>query len=881
MYLQSIIVIKLTLLYVHFPHFRLIALGLEQFTQFLANDPHHIGKNGKVRMKHLCYYIQRYMMPIRDYCKIYRHIAACKNLQVDPNPIQYYFQNNKAPTTVHYVIDLDQLGIIPPCQRKPEELPFQWKQYLFPNIIPSQVCNGILIPINSSNAIKNIRAPTYKDFITKKRRILPKPSSNPKSISRKPVLARKKIRFENESIRSFNDFKINSRASSTPIGKPTKLEQYFKSPQVSIQTKSFISHLKFNSAIFKNLAPKNNLLDDDKMLPSMPSLNTPCKRSPERCVTPPPTEVVDSKVEEINNVEPPDAINHVEEICDENRTDLNEESIEKDNVDDINALMVASSTVKPVRKKSLSGAEKKKAKLKKELNAALSILSPEDEVQSEEKTNRYVQAFYDKLQERLDIHEYHRLIDILSNFEENRDSVVDLYKNVNDILSPKYADLTDEFLSFLTSSQAKAVGKFVPHIMINNMSLFLRKLEMYFKGQPFQVRKIYRSITELADCLDVTMDRVKSTILPLLKGNKLLIDWFLQIFPCEQPPQSLLNGTWENVEVGKNTTFNTKEDVYETIVVPEVEDPYGGPNCICTCHNVEDQAFKSRSRHCVPCGTKFLQGRIYVHTGKGLRLAKVTFENSSIDHYKRLGYQSSVHHHKRRSEISPSKHLVSPTKDAQDDVRMSNESEDDDYAKKKQQRLSKTPRKRRPKVKREKKILDGHKLVPTGTSKLKIVKSENVSSKEKKVGTLDQVQENVTDSGVNEPKPITEEAMEWDCNTSIESVELKLSPEPSAESESGETSQDNINTDSDCSTENIASPTHLHSENSNSNAGEEISWSKEEDKIILETFRREGDKEETFQQISNILENRSVVKVKSRFQTLLHFIQEMAARKVL
>lgn len=137
----------------------------------------------------------------------------------------------------------------------------------------------------------------------------------------------------------------------------------------------------------------------------------------------------------------------------------------------------------------------------------------------------------------MDIHEYHKLIEILNNFEENHDSVVDLYKNVNDILNPKYTDLTDEFLSFLTSAQAKAVGKLVPHIMISNMALFLRKLEMYFKGQPFQVKKIYSSVTELADCVDITMDRVKSTILPLLKGNKLLIDWFLQIFPCETPTQ--------------------------------------------------------------------------------------------------------------------------------------------------------------------------------------------------------------------------------------------------------------------------------------------------------------------------------------------------------
>ncbi|GJQ82884.1 hypothetical protein Trydic_g19327, partial [Trypoxylus dichotomus] len=539
----------------------LIALGLEQFIPFLEDDSYHLNRDGKVRMKHVCYYIQRYMMPIRDYRRIYRHVNISKNLKVDPNPIQYYFQNNKAPITVHYVVDLDQLGILPPCQRKPEELPYQWKQYLFPNVLQPQVCNNILIPVISNYATKSIKLPTYKNFITKKRRILPKPPTNPKLISRKPTVAKKKIIFENETVKSFNDFRANSKAASTPIGKPT----------------------------------------------NMPSLCTPSKKSPERCATPPTIEeATPLKVSDKNNIEQPDSIDHVEELCDENKTDLNGESTEKekDNIDDINALMAASSTVKPVRKKTLSGAEKRKAKLKKELNATLSILSPEDEVQSEEKTNRYVQAFYDKLQERLDIHEYHRLIEILNNFEENRDSVVDLYKNVNDILSPKYADLTDEFLSFLTSSQAKAIGKLVPHIMINNMSLFLRKLEMYYKDQPFQVKKIYRSITELANCVDITMDRVKSTILPLLKGNKLLIDWFLQIFPCEQPPQSLLNGTWENVEVGKDNTFNSKEDVYETIIVPEVEDPFGGPNCICTCHNVEDQAFKSRSRHCIPCGTK-------------------------------------------------------------------------------------------------------------------------------------------------------------------------------------------------------------------------------------------------------------------------------------
>lgn len=49
--------------------------------------------------------------------------------------------------------------------------------------------------------------------------------------------------------------------------------------------------------------------------------------------------------------------------------------------------MAASSTIKPIRKKTLSGPEKKKAKLKKDLSSALSILADDDEEESDEKTN--------------------------------------------------------------------------------------------------------------------------------------------------------------------------------------------------------------------------------------------------------------------------------------------------------------------------------------------------------------------------------------------------------------------------------------------------------------------------------------------------------------
>lgn len=149
----------------------------------------------------------------------------------------------------------------------------------------------------------------------------------------------------------------------------------------------------------------------------------------------------------------------------------------------------------------------------------------------------YAQAYFDKARERLDSQDYHMLLEILNNFTERTNNISHLYKQVEAILGEKHQDLMEEFLTFLTPAQAKDVGKLIPYYMLSNMSLFLRKLEIYFKEQPAQLRKIYRSLTDLSTCMNVTMDHVKNTILPLLKGNTLLTDWFLQIFPCEPPPQ--------------------------------------------------------------------------------------------------------------------------------------------------------------------------------------------------------------------------------------------------------------------------------------------------------------------------------------------------------
>lgn len=137
----------------------------------------------------------------------------------------------------------------------------------------------------------------------------------------------------------------------------------------------------------------------------------------------------------------------------------------------------------------------------------------------------------------MDVDDYHRVMEILNDHEDSGDTPADLYKKLEKVLHPNHPDLVDEFLTFLTPSQAAEVGKLMPYFVMTRMSMFLRKLELYFKNQPSHMKKIYRCLNELTDCSNVSLEKVKSSVLPLLKGNKHLCDWFLQIFPSEPPPQ--------------------------------------------------------------------------------------------------------------------------------------------------------------------------------------------------------------------------------------------------------------------------------------------------------------------------------------------------------
>lgn len=107
---------------------------MEQFIPFCKADSHYITPRGEVNYKHVVYFIQKYMLPTKHAHRVYKHISVVKQQRHEMNPIKYYFQNNRAPLTLHYVISLETFGVVPPKDRQADVLPFLWKQFIYPNL---------------------------------------------------------------------------------------------------------------------------------------------------------------------------------------------------------------------------------------------------------------------------------------------------------------------------------------------------------------------------------------------------------------------------------------------------------------------------------------------------------------------------------------------------------------------------------------------------------------------------------------------------------------------------------------------------------------------------------------------------------------------------
>ncbi|KAK9880592.1 hypothetical protein WA026_011832 [Henosepilachna vigintioctopunctata] len=380
------------------------------------------------------------------------------------------------------------------------------------------------------------------------------------------------------------------------------------------------------------------------------------------------------------------------------------------------------------------------------------------------------------------------------------------------------------------------------------MAKFLRNLEVYFKDQPSQLRKIHKSLLEMQQTSNITLEKVKTVILPLLRGNPLLCDGFLQIFLEESPPSILLNDTYENIDVNKELNKADEEVVFESIAVSDVEDTA----CVCPCHKVDEQ--QPIKQHCLHCGLRFLQGKVYCQTGRGLKSVNVTFPyDLDVDHNARLGVVNKL---KRLDHNQSHPKTHSPNREGLDEHRSYKYI--DDIDKGKNSKGCRSPKKTKPNAKKLCTI-----------SKDKDFLSKSIKSSPKKL-TGDLCKQNkrkridFCDKScsvlINKPDICSKQ-----IENLVDVIGRQNLPPPEY--------LDIHSSDSDFSQDEYAECKKRKSKFSKNKSNWDM-WSREEDKIILQTFQQKFS-EEAIQLIANQLKNRSANEIRSRFEILMMLLQEM------
>nr|XP_037274587.1 GON-4-like protein [Rhipicephalus microplus] len=307
----------------------------------------------------------------------------------------------------------------------------------------------------------------------------------------------------------------------------------------------------------------------------------------------------------------------------------------EDNEGDLAALMAASSTILR-RKQALS---RKRSRQQKDAEATLPLLVPglvDSDPLKDERENQFTQQYLNRVQEALkdDEARHKKFIDLMKTAHCDQVNPVELYKNIEELLHD-HQDLVDDFVGFLLPEQALQCGKLLQYLNFRKIQLFLRKLEVHLGQQPQQLQRLMRSLHQLQRQSELTAETIFSVLQPLLRGQSHLIDELQQLLPSQGVPDSLMED-FEEVTLPEEEEEEDEEEgaagspggagsSCEELTLSPPRDTPGTPQCPCTCHQRStDPRFLSRTRHCTRCGIKFLDGRVFLQTGKVLRPARVT-----------------------------------------------------------------------------------------------------------------------------------------------------------------------------------------------------------------------------------------------------------------
>ncbi|KAK2574977.1 hypothetical protein KPH14_008740 [Odynerus spinipes] len=865
----------------------LIALGLEQFFPFVATRKTKF-KSKKFQLIDAAQLIAEYLLPVREPRGIFCHIQKRRSAK-DPNPIKHYFEKGTAPRTIHYItLECD---LIAPMHQPIHLLPARWQSY-FTN-------KGKKIDLLKRKHILNSYNNTFKgsSLMNEKNSLYPNvprhhPLRNPvvnvlpkivPAPNLKPSVDRSQESHNTDSNRKILSKNSESTSKHSMANKEDKQSESNDSSNIKIKSTKATkksSEILLQSPQLRKTTPR---LAKTKSAQNMKLMAQGSgSKSVSNCTNMKPRGKGDL----------------------EKNLECSPDSSNIDNEDEIAELMLASTTIK---KDNIS---RKKAKQARELENIKRLLEAENLLNEGEREGKFAASYLQKLHLTLEsnypeifkstiklfldysdkfenlTHLEHEMSfssetessDMQEMIEKNmitRDTLdINLYQNVCDKLQD-FPELCSDFLLFLKPHQAALIGKSVEYIMLQKMKEFLNVTQVYFTKQPSRLAKIVQAIMQLSSDPHVTLENAYTIMTPLLKGHPLVMDLFLQILPNGKPPESLFAADmFENLTCPLGPHDKTKvymddaPELYENIELPisvSQEDPYGGDNCKCDCHNT-GSSNKNTSEHCISCGTRFLNGRIYLQTSEGLRPAKITFpgaDKEKLENIARVSlkvtdkFTPPVASRQRRkssktdvSDDSCQKQCISKTSPVKDN-------EDSERITLRPKRGTKSPSKsgesKKSANKREKKI---ERKVRLDTSTCDNICSEN-EYPSKSVGL-----ENMTDREMQANDKI---CINKNIEHDLKNNTMLPSPKKNQEAISNNKSSERMDVSSNCDSDTNSEIEFINDK----------PWTRQEDMILLLNIKEEYS-ENTFLKVSQQLGDRSVAQVKERCKTLLSLLEKMS-----
>ncbi|CAN8005299.1 unnamed protein product [Ixodes hexagonus] len=309
----------------------------------------------------------------------------------------------------------------------------------------------------------------------------------------------------------------------------------------------------------------------------------------------------------------------------------------EDDEGDLAALMAASSTILR-RKQALS---RKRTRQQRDAQATLPLLAPDlldTDPLKDERENQFAQQYLSKLHDTLKEDEP-RLLRVLRLFSEAKADKVNPAE-VSWFLSglpanPNRVDCDFASYSVLNPNFERCRRPAILYVVFSPCRVFMSMLSVHLSQQPQQLQRLLRSLHQLQRQPQPSLETLCGVLQPLLRGHAHLQDELQQLLPSHRVPDSLMQD-FEEVPLPEEDGEEGGGSSCEELTLSPPRDTPGTPECPCSCHlQAQDPRFLSRARHCTRCAIKatscpklqFLDGRVFLQTGKVLRPAKVTIRH--------------------------------------------------------------------------------------------------------------------------------------------------------------------------------------------------------------------------------------------------------------